>query len=94
MFFKIFSLFFLILTVSCTPFVDQRFESGKTYTVGTTHDRTVSVCYNDSVSSQQEIINIAKQYCEKQSFSKLTFQDHDYGFCRLTTPHRAFFQCS
>jgi len=74
------------------PYVDARREAGTLMTVGKSTPEKVSICYNSSASSPEEVLSLATAECAKTG-KKPKFLGQNYWDCSLFVPTRVEYRC-
>ncbi|MDX2222816.1 MAG: hypothetical protein SFV21_08710 [Rhodospirillaceae bacterium] len=74
------------------PYVDSRREAGQTAAVGTSTPDRVAICYSDSATTPQALLQMADAECAKTG-RRARFDRQDKFSCALRAPTRAYFRC-
>ena len=83
---------FLSACGAFSPYVDARREAGTLATVGKSTPEKVSICYNSSATSPEEVLKLAADECAKTG-KKPKFLGQNYWDCSLLVPTRVEYKC-
>ncbi len=83
---------FLSACSAFAPYVDARREAGTLAIVGKSTPEKVSICYNSSASSPEEVMRLAEAECAKTGKSP-KFLGQNYWDCSLFVPTRVEYKC-
>ena len=83
---------FLSACSAFAPYVDARREAGTLATVGRSTPEKVSICYNSSATSSEEVLKLATDECAKTG-KKPKFLGQNYWDCSLFVPTRVEYKC-
>ena len=83
---------FLSACGAFAPYVDARREAGTLATVGKSTPEKVSICYNSSATSPEEVLKLATAECAKTG-KKPKFLGQNYWDCSLFVPTRVEYKC-
>lgn len=83
---------FLSACSAFAPYVDVRREAGTLAMVGKSTPEKVSICYNSSATSPEEVLKLATAECAKTG-KKPKFLGQNYWDCSLFVPTRVEYKC-
>lgn len=82
----------VLAACSGAPWVDARREGGQVETVGESTKDRPAICFAPGETSAETLLSMAQEVCAETGRTAVYVGTAKWQ-CRMTTPHRAFFEC-